>query len=59
MQKFYVEYNCRLMAIYKTLRAALNFVQRKGYRNDELNMVRIFDNLGEHYDTDGDKIDID
>lgn len=44
-----VEYNAQLMALYKSLRACLNLVQRKGWRDDEKNLLRVFDSEGEEY----------
>ena len=49
--KYYVEYNCQYMAIYKSVKACLNLINRKGWKNDENNMLRIVDENGDEYDT--------
>lgn len=46
---FFVEYNAKFMAMYKSVRACLNFISRKGYVNDLDNTVRIFDKDGNEY----------
>ena len=48
---YFVEYNAKFMAIYKTLNGALKFIQRKGYRTDYYNLVRIWDDKGNEYNT--------
>jgi len=50
-QTYFVEYNCKFVAMYKSVKACLNFISRKGYTNDLDNMVRIFDKSGNEYDT--------
>ena len=47
---FYVEYNACYIAMYKSIRACLNFIKRRGLRNDEDNLLRIWDNTGAIYD---------
>lgn len=47
--KYYVEYNAKLMGIYKSLRSAINLISRKGWKNDDLNLLYIFDSEGEYY----------
>lgn len=49
--KFFVEYNAKFVAMYVSVKACLNFISRKGYVNDLDNMVRIFDNEGNEYNT--------
>lgn len=48
---FFVEYNAKFIAMYKSIRACLAFIQRKQLRDDENNMLRIYDNDGCPYDT--------
>ena len=43
---FYVEYNGCYIAMYKSIRACLNFIKRRGLRDDEDNLLRIWDNTG-------------
>ena len=50
-QTYFVEYNCKFVAMYKSVKACLNFISRKGYTNDIDNTVRIFDKSGNEYDT--------
>ena len=50
-QTYFVEYNCKFVAMYKSVMACLNFISRKGYTNDTDNTVRIFDKSGNEYDT--------
>ena len=50
MKRFYVEYNCKFIAMYKSVRACLNFINRKNLYSDDLNLCRIFDNEGNEYD---------
>lgn len=47
---FYVEYNACYIAMYKSIRACLNFIKRRGLRDDEDNLLRIWDNTGAIYD---------
>lgn len=47
---FYVECNGCYIAMYKSLRACLNFIKRRGLRDDEDNLLRIWDNNGTIYD---------
>lgn len=49
MKTFFVEYNAKFVAMYKSVRACLNFIERKGYVNDFDNTVRIFDKEGNEY----------
>jgi hypothetical protein len=48
-QTFFVEYNCKFMAMYKSVKACLKFISRKGYVNDLDNTVRIFYKDGNEY----------
>lgn len=50
-QTFFVEYNCKFVAMYKSVKACLNFISRKDYVNDLDNTVRIFDKEGNEYNT--------
>lgn len=47
--KFFVEYNCKFIAMYKSISSCLKFIQRKGLQCDLDNMVRIFDSDGNEY----------
>ena len=49
--KYFVEYNAQYMAMYKSVKACLNLINRKGWKNDENNMLRIVDENGDEYDT--------
>lgn len=46
---FFVEYNAKFVAMYKSVRACLNFILRKGWVNNFDNMLRIFDKNGNEY----------
>ena len=46
---FFVEYNAKFVAMYKSVKACLNFISRKGWVNDFDNMLRIFDKQGNEY----------
>jgi len=46
---FFVEYNGKFVATYKSVRACLNFISRKGYTNDLDNTVRVVDTHGNLY----------
>lgn len=48
---FFVEYNSKFIARYKTIRGALGFISRKKLKDDYNNSLNIFDNEGEMYDT--------
>lgn len=50
MKAYFVEYNCKFIAMYKRLINALKFIERKGLRNDYDNVLRIFDNEGNQFD---------
>lgn len=58
---FYVEYNGCFIAMYKSIRTCLNFIKRRGLRDDEDNLLRIWDNTGTIYDpvNGGDITDLD
>lgn len=43
---FFVEYNAKYIASYKSLKAAQNFIARKGLKDDEWNLLRIWDSEG-------------
>ena len=49
--KYFVSYNAKFMAEYKSVKACLNFINRKGWKNDENNMLYIVDEDGEEYDS--------
>lgn len=43
---YFVEYNAKYIAMYKSLKSAQNFIVRKGLKNDEDNILRIWDSEG-------------
>ena len=43
---FFVEYNAKYIASYKSLKAAQNFIARKGLKDDEWNLLRILNSEG-------------
>lgn len=49
--KYFVQYNAQYMAMYKSVKSCLNFINRKGWKNDEGNMLCIIDETGQEYDT--------
>lgn len=48
-KNYYVWYNCKLMAEYKSIKGALNYIKRKGLKDDINNILQISDNLGNEY----------
>ena len=46
---YFVSYNCKYIAMYKSVTACLNFIQRKGLRDDAHNLLYIVDNEGNEY----------
>lgn len=55
--RFWVWYNGNYMAVYKSVRACLNFINRKKWQDDFNNTLRIVDNNGDMYNTiSGNKI---
>ena len=46
---YFVEYNAKFIAMYKTVKACLNFIDRKGLKSDYDNELRIFDKNGNEY----------
>lgn len=49
--RFWVEYNCKFIASYKSVKACLNFINRKGLQDDYHNTLSIVDNNGDMYNT--------
>ena len=47
--RFWVEYNGKYVADYKSVRACLNFINRKKLQDDFNNTLRIVDNNGDEY----------
>lgn len=43
---YFVEYNARYIASYKSLKAAENFIARKGLKSDENNVLTVWDSEG-------------
>lgn len=55
--KFFVVYNAKFIAMYKSVKACLNFIQRRQLKDDESNSLNIYDNNGDEYSiTTGKKI---
>ena len=48
---YFVDYNAKFVAMYKSVRACLNYIERKGLRNDSDNVLMIFDKNGNEYNT--------
>ena len=48
-ETFFVEYNGKFVATYKSVTACLNFIKRKGLVNDLDNTVRVVDKHGNLY----------
>lgn len=46
---YFVDYNAKFVAMYKSVRACLKYIERKGLRNDYDNVLRIFDKNGNEY----------
>ena len=47
--RFWVEYNGKYVADYKSVKACLNLIRRKGLKDDFDNTLRIVDNNGDMY----------
>lgn len=47
--KYFVEYNGKYIAEYKTLKGANDFITKKGLKNDDDNLLLIVDNEGGMY----------
>ena len=47
---YYVYYNGKYIAMYKTLAACRNFIARKGLKNDENNLLEILDSEWNEYE---------
>jgi hypothetical protein len=47
--RYFVEYNAKYIAMYKSLKSAQSFIARKKLQNDDCNIVRIWDNEGNEY----------
>lgn len=57
--RFWVEHNGKYVADYKSVRACLNLICRKGLQNDCDNTLRIVDNNGDMYNCiNGNKIKV-
>ena len=48
--KYYVEYNAKFIAMYKSIKPALRFIAKKGYKNDDNNLLYLVDSAGNRYD---------
>jgi len=47
--RFWVDYNGKYVADYKSVKACLNFISRKGLQDDYDNSLSIVDNNGDMY----------
>lgn len=47
--KYFVEYNAKYIAEFKTLKGANNYIERKGLKNDDDNLLLIIDDEGGMY----------
>lgn len=43
MKRYFVDYNGKYIAEYKSIKACLNFIVRKGLKDDDDNMLLIWD----------------
>ena len=48
---YFVDYNGKFIARYKSVKACLNFINRKGLTDDYNNSLSIVDDNGDMYDT--------
>lgn len=46
---YFIQYNAQTMASYKSIRACLNHIERKGWKDDADNMLFIVDAEGNPY----------
>lgn len=53
--EFLVIYNAKVMNIYKSLKAAVKFIERKGYKDDSFNMCWIVNQDGICYHPNGEE----
>lgn len=57
--RFWVEYNGKYIADYKSVKACMNFINKKGLQDNFDNTLRIFDNNGDMYNViNGNKITV-
>lgn len=47
---YFVWYNCKFIAMYKSLKRALGFILKRGLKDDYNNSLMIADNFGNMYD---------
>ena len=47
--RYFVEYNCKFIACYKSVLACIKFIERKGYKDDLDNSLNIIDEKGNMY----------
>lgn len=48
-KRFFVEYNCKVVGVYKSLTCALNLIRRKGWCDDLDNSLWLVDSNGDSY----------
>lgn len=51
VMRYWVDYNGKFVAEYKTLRGCLNYIKREGLQNDFDNTLNIVDVKGNMYNT--------
>lgn len=47
---YFVEYNGRCLKACKRLSNAVSFIRRKGLQDDEANVLRVVDSVGDEYE---------
>lgn len=50
MKKYIVERNGKFIAMFKSLRNAQNYINRRGLKEDEFNTLAIVDESGNEYE---------
>ena len=58
IMKYFVEYNCKFIAMYKSVKSCISFINKKGLKDDDDNMLRIYDEEGNTYCPITGKIDM-
>lgn len=53
IMKFFVSYNAKYIASRKSLKMAVKFIETKGLKNDEDNLLYIVDSNGVYYTASG------
>lgn len=50
MKRYFVEYNAKFIATYKSIRACIRFIERNGLKGNYSNSLCIYDNDGNEYE---------